>query len=105
MRKTLLIITVLVTGCAGGPEYVGIDYPVQSPTYASCQPPLINYNTSHLQQYLNDSMRASEELKQFTFQSTNRQEVINRVEQFQIANRRLNELLQNPWNGFYLLRQ
>jgi hypothetical protein len=48
-------------------------------------------------------MRESEEMKQFAFQSTNRQELINRLEEFQIANRRLNEQLQNPWNGFYLL--
>jgi hypothetical protein len=101
--KRLLLLSLICSGCAVPPKYVGVDYPTQSPNYTPTQPPLINYNTSRLEQYLNDSMRESEELKQFAFQSTNRQELINRLETFQIANRRLNELLQNPWNGFYLL--
>jgi hypothetical protein len=105
MRKTLLIILLItLTGCAAPIEYTGIDYPTSSPVYTPSQPPLINYNSSYLQQALQDSMRESEKMRQFNIRSTNRQELINRLEQFQIANRRLNELLQNPWNGFYLLQ-
>jgi hypothetical protein len=103
MRKALLITAIIITGCAVPPKYVGVDYPTQSPTYTTFQPPLINYNTAHLEQSLQDSMRESEKMKQFAFQSTNRQELINRIETFQASNRRLNELLQNPWNGYYLL--
>jgi len=105
MRKILILTSLmLLGGCAAPIEYTGIDYPTSSPVYTPSQPPLINYNTSYLQQALQDSMRESEKMRQFTIRSTNRQELVNRLEQFQIANRRLNELLQNPWNGFYLLQ-
>ena len=98
-----LQLVLLLSGCAIPPKYVGIDYPKQSPTYTPTQPPLINYNTAYLELALQDSMRESEKMKQFCLQSTNREELINRLQAFQIANRQLNELLQNPWNGFYLL--
>jgi len=105
MRKTLLIASlVLLTGCATPIEYTGIDYPTSSPVYTPYQPPLINYNTAYLEQSLQDSMRESEKMRQFTTRSTNRQELVNRLEAFQVANRRLSQLLQNPWNGFYLLQ-
>jgi hypothetical protein len=104
MKKILLALTLICSGCTSQIEYTGIDYPTQSPVYTPTQPPLINYNTLYLQQALQDSMRESERMKQFNLKSTNRQEVINRIEEFQVANRRLRELLQNPWNGFYLLQ-
>lgn len=101
--KKLLLVSLICGGCASQPIYTGIDYPTQSPIYTPYQPPLINYNTTNLQQTLLDSMREAENMKQFAFQSTNRQELIKRLEIFQKANQDLNVLLQNPWNGYYLL--
>ena len=101
--KKLLLVSLICAGCSVLPKYVGIDYPTQSPTYTTFQPPLINYNTAHLEQSLQDSMRESEKMKQFALQATDRQELVNRLIIFQNANRRLNELLKNPWNGYYLL--
>lgn len=103
MKKLLLISVLACGGCTTPIQYTGIDYPTQSPVYTPYQPPLINYNTSHLQQALQDSMRESENMREFLYTTSNRQELINRIETFQRANRSLNELLQNPWNGFYLL--
>lgn len=102
-KQIFCLQLICLVGCAVPPKYVGIDYPTQSPAYTTFQPPLINYNTAHLEQSLQDSMRESEKMKQFAFQSTNRQELINKIIIFQKANRDLNNLLQNPWNGFYLL--
>jgi len=103
MRYTLLLI-VLLTGCAIQPEYVGIDYPVTTPYYTPTQPPLINYNTLNLQEHLRRSNDESQRLKDFASRSTNRQDLIQAINNSQIANSRLNQLLQNPWNGFYLMR-
>lgn len=102
MKRYLLAL--LLSGCATYPEYVGIDYPVQSPYYTPTQPPLISYSTQLLQEHLQRTDAESEKLKAFVQQSTNRRDLLNALIQSEQANRRLYQLLQNPWNGFYLMR-
>lgn len=102
MKRYLLAL--FLSGCATYPEYVGIDYPVQSPYYTPTQPPLINYNTQYLQEYLQRTNAESEKLKAFVQQSTNRQDLLKALVESEQANRRLYRLLLNPWNGFYLMR-
>lgn len=82
-----------MTGCAcNRPEIIGLSYP-----------PIINYNTLPLQQALINTDRESEKLKEFVSRSSYRQELLQALSQSQQANRQFYKLLQNPWNGFYLL--
>lgn len=104
MHRTLLITLLALTGCASYPEYVGIDYPVQSPNYTPTQPPLINYNTVPLQMALQESQRQAGDLQQFANMASNRNGMSQALLDYQNANRNLNAILQNPWNGFYLLK-
>lgn len=91
--KYLLLLTVMLTGCVvNGPEIIGLSYP-----------PFLNYNTQPLQQALVDTDRESVKLKAFVSRSSYRQELFQALEVSEQANRRLYKLLQNPWNGFYLL--
>jgi hypothetical protein len=103
MKKYILIL-LLLAGCTTYPEYVGIDYPVQSPYYTPNQPPLINYNTLPLQEYLRRCNSESEQLRQFALRSTNRKDLVQAILQSQAANQVLYYKLKNPWNGFYLMR-
>jgi hypothetical protein len=103
MRK-LLLLSIICSGCAVAPEYVGIDYPVQSPYYTPTQPPLINYNTLPLQEHLRRANSESEQLRLFALRSTNRQDLVQAILQSQAANQRLYYKLKTPWNGFYLMR-
>ena len=102
MKKYLLAL--LLTGCTTYPEYVGIDYPTQSPNYTPNQPPLINYNTIPLQMALQESQRQAADLQQFANTASNRNGMSQALINYQNANRNLNAILQNPWNGFYLLK-
>ena len=102
MKKYLLAL--LLTGCTTYPEYVGIDYPTGSPNYTPTQPPLINYNTMPLQVALQESQYRASELQQFVSAASNRNGLSQALLNFQNANRNLNAILQNPWNGFFLLR-
>lgn len=102
--KKLLLLLILLSGCTTYPEYVGIDYPVQSPYYTPTQPPLINYNTLPLRTALAESQRKAGELQQFANLTSNRNDMSQALLNYQNANRNLNAILQNPWNGFYLLR-
>jgi hypothetical protein len=101
MKRYLLVL--LLTGCTTYPEYVGIDYPTGSPNYTPTQPPLINYNTLPLQEYLVRTDAESIKLEQFVMNSSNREDLLIALRESQQANRRLYQKLQNPWNGFYLL--
>lgn len=103
MRITLLL-ALLITGCVTSPEYCGIDYPTQSPNYTPTQPPLINYNTFSLQTALQESQRQASDLQQFANLASNRNGLSQALINYQNANRNLNAILQNPWNGFYLLK-
>lgn len=103
-KQILCLQLICLTGCTTYPKYVGIDYPVQSPYYTPNQPPLINYNTLPLQQALQNSQREAAELQQFANTASNRNGMSQALLNYQNANRNLNAILQNPWNGFYLLR-
>lgn len=82
-----------MTGCVvNGPEIIGLSYP-----------PFLNYNTQPLQQALRQTDVESEKLKAFVSRSSYRQELHQALIQSEQANRQLYKLLQNPWNGFYLL--
>lgn len=94
MKKYLLAL--LLSGCTTYPEYCGINYPTQ--------PPLINYNTMPLQVALQESQYRASELQQFVSAASNRNDLSQALLNFQNANRNLNAILQNPWNGFYMLR-
>ena len=99
MARVQLILFLLLTGCVTYPEYVGIDYPVQSPNYT----PLINYNTLPLQEHLLRCDDASVQLEQFLVNTSNREDLLIALRESQQANRRLYQKLTNPWNGYYLL--
>lgn len=103
MARVQLILFLLLTGCVTYPEYVGIDYPVQSPNYTPTQPPLINYNTLPLQEHLLRCDDASVQLEQFLVNTSNREDLLIALRESQQANRRLYQKLTNPWNGYYLL--
>lgn len=91
--KYLLLLSVLMTGCVvNGPEIIGLSYP-----------PFLNYNTQPLQQALRETDLESGKLKAFVSRSSYRQELLQALNQSEQANRQLYRLLQNPWNGFYLL--
>lgn len=103
-NQILCLQLICLVGCASQPIYTGIDYPTQSPNYTPTQPPLINYNTIPLQQALQNSQLEASRLQQFANLSSNRNELSQALINFQNANRNLNAVLQNPWNGFFLLR-
>jgi hypothetical protein len=91
--KYLLLLSIFMTGCVvNGPEIIGLSYP-----------PFLNYNTQPLQQALINTDRESVKLKAFVKRSSYRQELLQALNQSEQANRQLYKLLQNPWNGFYLL--
>lgn len=104
-KQILCFQLICLASCTTYPEYVGIDYPTQSPNYTPTQPPLINYNTLPLQEYLVRADDESVKLEQFILQSSNREDLLIALRESQQANRRLYQKLQNPWNGFYLLNQ
>lgn len=105
MHRTLLLILLSATGCSTYPTYVGIDYPTGSPNYTPTQPPLINYNTLPLREYLLRTDDESVKLEEFVMQSSNREDLLIALRESQQVNRRLYQKLLNPWNGFYLLNQ
>lgn len=91
--KKLLLLSILLTGCVvNGPEIIGLSYP-----------PFINYNTQPLQEYLRRTDDESMKLKAFVRRSSYREDLLQALNQSEQANRQLYRLLQNPWNGFYLL--
>lgn len=93
MKRYLVLLTILMTGCAcQSPQIIGLSYP-----------PFLNYNTQPLQTYLKRTDIESEKLKAFVSKSGNRQELLQAIIQSEQANRKLYQQLQNPWNGFYLL--
>lgn len=93
MKKYLLLLSVFATGCAcSGPQIIGLSYP-----------PFIEYNTQPLQEHLRRTDNESMKLKAFVRRSGNRQDLLQALNQSEQANRQLYQLLQNPWNGFYLL--
>jgi len=91
--KKLLLLTVLLTGCAyNGPEIISLNYP-----------PFINYNTQPLQEHIRRTDAESMKLEQFVRKSNNRTDLLQTLIASRQANRALYQQLQNPWNGFYLL--
>lgn len=93
MKKALLLIPVLLTGCVcAGPDIIGLS-----------NPPFIEYNTQPLQEYLRRTDAESIKLKAFVRRSNNREDLLQALNQSEQANRHLYSLLQNPWNGFYLI--
>jgi hypothetical protein len=91
--KKLLLLTILLTGCAyNGPEIISLNYP-----------PFINYNTQPLQQSLRETDLEATKLEEFVRRSNNRTDLLQALRASQQANRYLYRQLQNPWNGFYLL--
>lgn len=102
MKRYLVIL--LLSGCTTYPEYVGVDYPTKCPIYTPTMPPLIDVNTQPLQQALSESHYRAAEIQQFANAASNRNGLSQALLNFQTANRNLNAILQNPWNGFYMLR-
>jgi len=102
--KKILLLSLFAVGCSTYPQYVGVDYPTGSPNYTPTQPPLINYNTLPLQVALSDSQRQASALQQFANLTSNRNDMSQALLNYQNANRNLNAILQNPWNGFYLIK-
>jgi len=84
----------MLVGCAyNGPEIISLNYP-----------PFINYNTQPLQEYLRRTDSESVKLEEFVRRSNNRTDLLQALRTSQQANRYLYQQLQNPWNGFYLLK-
>lgn len=109
------ICILLLTGCASYPEYVGVDYPDQpnvpeqyvvTDCSASYDPynPYQYYQVPTVQQSLAQSQIQASQMNQLVSGVFGPNQVSGALLTYQNYNRQVNAVSQNPWLGFFMLR-